>query len=420
MARPSRWMQFSQNFNAMKGTLDKAFKQYDINQVGKQDFYAEDGTTKLTGDALSRAKNEALAGVYEKWGDAEGALNLRTKGAQLEGLMRTNRIGAATEEDQIYVQGKGARAKLDAGIGASNASARLSNLQADAAELAQQQQAELTKIFTDMGQQTFASKADEDAYLMSALGSSSLPPAMRASAVESVRKFGSEAIGLESDRLVAAARDAVKGGVPAFTNWYNRDVADGFTLEVGNPAEDGSVTAYAVRSNGEDSTRTPIYTAKGDNANIQVLNYLYQQVRDPTNILGAAVSNLAYQQSQATFRKTEAEATATETTNQTLGELTRARIDDIKAQTAARGVSDQLNKAQIDWLGERIAASEFERDTTRSMTPREIQEAASKLVAQMAASGIYDEKAIQTAKDLYLSMMTKGNITIEQISSDEE
>ncbi len=50
MARPSRWMQFTKNFNAMSQTFDDAFKNYEINKIKKQDYFEdEDQTVKTKG-----------------------------------------------------------------------------------------------------------------------------------------------------------------------------------------------------------------------------------------------------------------------------------------------------------------------------------------------------------------------------------
>lgn len=426
MARKSRWMQFTENFNAMKGTLDDAFKQYDINQVGKQPFEDEEGNA-LTGNALARAKNDALAGVYEKWGDAEGALNLRTKGAELEGLMRANRIGDATEEHKIYTQGEGARAKLDSGIAANNAAAAASNatttlrdLEAGALRLKAEQTEELNNIFTTMGGQEFKSQADEDAYLINQLKASSLPPAMRTSAIEAVRKFGSEAIAMETDRITAAARDALKGGLPTFVGFYNDQVADGFQLEISPPGEDGVTKAYAVRMDADGNpVRSEIAMGAGEGANMQILNTLYQQVRDPGNVLGAAVDNLAYRKSQAGLGKTAAETKNIESeTSYREGpqtDLTEKKIEEITSQNAARGSKVKLNDAQIELIAEKIAASEFNRNPERPMTTKEVQEELSGLMAGMAASGLYDNEEMEAAKDLFLANIGLDDFTVERI-----
>ena len=113
MARPSRWMQFTQNFNAMNSTMNDAFKKYETGKASKSEDYFSDeldeegNKVRLTGNDLKFAKNNAIADIYDKYGDQEGAMKLRTGNEELQGLMRNNRIGKATEADQIYIQGKG-------------------------------------------------------------------------------------------------------------------------------------------------------------------------------------------------------------------------------------------------------------------------------------------------------------------------
>ena len=409
MARPSRWMQFAQNFNAMKGTLDDAFKQYDINKVGKQDYFAEDGTTKLEGDALSRAKTDALAGVYEKWGDAEGALNLRAKGAELEGLMRTNRIGAATEQDQIYIQGAGARANLDSGIAAnrasaasSNASAALSNLQAQSITDQRAFDNTVRGIMTEAGKMEFDTPEAENEWVTAQIRAADIPMSIKTNALTALKEFGSANIALESAAITRAANDAIGGGLTTFKDWYNGEIADGYQLEVSDPDENGKITAYAVTGEGDNVRRSVIATGQGEGADMQILNALYTQVTSPGNILGAAVDNLAYRRSQTDQQaaergllKTDAEIAqinsninlTDERARQVVAEvagqelqndnyMTRfnADIDNIRSQIAARGVSSKLDESQMALVAAQTAkiTTELERsDPERQMTSAE-------------------------------------------------
>jgi hypothetical protein len=271
MARPSRWQQFANNFNSMKGTLDTAFKQYDINKVTKQDFFGEDGTTKLEGDALARARTDALAGVYEKWGDAEGALNLRSKGAELEGLMRQNRIGAATEDDQIYIQGAGARANLDSGIASNRASAaaagaraRLSDLEAEGIIAQRNFDTALRGIMTEAGGMEFDSPDAENQWVTSRIREADIPVEMKTTALTALNEFGSANLALESAAITRAANDALGGGLNTFKDWYNQEIADGYQIEISEPGEDGAITAYAVTTDAEGNPqRSVIGTGSG-------------------------------------------------------------------------------------------------------------------------------------------------------------
>jgi hypothetical protein len=441
-------MQFANNFNAMKSTLDGAFKQYDINKASKADYFGDDGVTPLEGDALMQAKNNALAGVYEKWGDAEGALNLRTKGAELEGLMRTNRIGAATEDDQIYIQGAGARAKLDSGIAASRASAaasgasaRFNNLRADAEQSRIAQQNELTRVINDIGQQEFATKQEENEYAVNALRTADLPPALRQQGMEAFMKFGSDTVALEAATLARQAGEAVTQGLPGFQNFYNENIADGFKLDTVQ-ADDGSVAAYAVRTDADgNEVRNQIYAAQGDDANIQVLNYLYQQVRDPSNILGAAVDNLAYRTSQAGLAQTQAntgnlvsqtnyrDGAQTDQTNADTAntrsqtsfregperDMYEANIDNVRSQITARGISSNLDNKRIELIAEQITTSQIDRDPSRPLSRTEVESEVADLVTKMSQLNMSEEEITESVRVLRNSLNQGSGITIERV-----
>lgn len=410
MARKSRWMQFTENFNAMNKTMNDAFKKYDISKLNEEEFLDPKTGLALEGNALASAKNERLANIYEKYGDAEGALGLRTKGAELQGLMRQNRIGDATEADQIYVQGAGARKKLDTTTAASEASTRLNNLQADAAEQKQTDSDTLRTIMSDVSNQTFENQGQEDAYLIQSLKTADLPPEMKNSAMKAVTEFGSGALAMETARITRDANKALKGGLPQFTDWYNNEIADGYSLEISDPDKDGNVVAYAVRGQGEDAQRSEIARGTGEGANMQILNSLYGQVKDPGNIMGAAVENLAYRKSQVGIGKTVAETANIESEasyrDGPQTDLTNKKIEEITSQNAARESTAKLNDAQVKLIAEKISTSEFNRDPNRPMTSKEVTELWSetlKMLTNMEAS----EEEIKEAKRLF-----KGNISL--------
>lgn len=437
MARPSRWMQFAQNFNSMKSTLDDAFKQYDINKVGKQDYFGEDGTTKLEGDALSRAKTDALAGVYEKWGDAEGALNLRSKGAELEGLMRTNRIGAATEGDQIYVQGAGARRKLDSGIAANNASAgasraraRLSDLEAEGITNQRNFDNTLRGIMTEAGTLEFDSPDDENNWVTSRIREADVPMAMKTTALTALNEFGSANLALESAAITRAANEAIQGGLEPFKTWYNGNIADGFKIETTDPDANGKVIAYAVTGEGDNVRRSVVATGEGEGADMQILNALYQQATSPGNILGAAVDNLAYRRSQTDqqaaergLAKTDAEidgiqARTEDTVSQTKwregpqAEQIQAEIDNIKSQIASRGVQGNLDNARIELVAQQVAQIKSELDPNRRLTQQEIDRQWASFYGKMAAAN-YDAETIDgMQRSFYDSLQTNDGFTV--------
>lgn len=122
MARKSRWQQFADNFNATYNTFNNAFSDFEEAKVLKKEFTGDDGQA-LTGQDLDRARYQALADIRTKYGDAEGGLNLRAQAANLEAVGMANEINRATMDDQIWLQGAGARGLTQARINQANASA---------------------------------------------------------------------------------------------------------------------------------------------------------------------------------------------------------------------------------------------------------------------------------------------------------
>lgn len=351
MARKSKWQNFAANFKAMNDTVTDFGKTVEVGRANRKDYFEEDGKTKLTGDALDTARNRALSDIYTKYGDAEGGLALRKSGAELQGLNRTNRIGAATEDATIYAQGEGLIKSTDALINQRNASAGASNAASRASDARQEvsrfelenlQSARaasdaVTQIFTDVGTVELPEGTSETDWIVGQLSNNeAIPLAQRQQAIAAFRQFGAEAIGAESDALAVSAKKAIQGGLPKFQQWYNTKVADGFQIDVGAPDADGNVIAYAVTGVGENATRTEIARGSGNSANDQVLNALYQRAIDPTNIIGAAVDNLSMQQAEANVSKTESGT-----------ELDAARITEIAASIRKSDSSIKVDDAQI-------------------------------------------------------------------------
>ena len=488
MARPSRWMQFTQNFNAMNSTMNDAFKKYETGKASKSEDYFSDeldeegNKVRLTGNDLKFAKNNAIADIYDKYGDQEGAMKLRTGNEELQGLMRNNRIGKATEADQIYIQGKGGRNKLDAGIAASNsaagasvAAARASDLQSEALELTARNRETMNNVITGMGSMEFESKADEDAYLISELSRADLPPAMRNEALTAVRTFGAEGLALESDRLINGAKKEMRGGLSSFQGWYNDEIADGANIEY--ETADGVTTAYSVVGEGDDAKRNVIATGKGDDSENQVLVQLFQNVQDPSQIMGAAADNLAYQQARANLKKTGSEtnridsevdvneaqidriesgikvdeaqigriasqnsvdaaqigqiqanigltdaralqvAAETVLTQGLKTDQLKAQIADIKAQTAGRGISSQLDEAQMVHLAAKTAQINFNMDPERPMTRVEVTREWADFTAKMALQG-YSPEEIKPMEGYFYDSILKdrtGQFTVRPV-----
>lgn len=125
MARPSRWQQFANNFNAVYGTFNDAFQNIESTRVMRQEF-TDDAGNPMTGSALDRARYSALADIRTKYGDAAGGLALRANQAALESNTFNNDLNAATRDQQTYLRGDGAVAGLNSEINSRNASAAAS------------------------------------------------------------------------------------------------------------------------------------------------------------------------------------------------------------------------------------------------------------------------------------------------------
>jgi hypothetical protein len=389
MARPSRWMQFTQNFNAMNSTMNDAFKKYETGKASKSEDYFEDkpdaegNQIRLTGNKLQKAKNDAMAGIYEKYGDTDGAAKMRTDSATLEGLAAQTR--------------------------ASNAATTASELQSANLTRDNGYNDTIKAVLADVGKQEFGSQKEEDAYLLKALGGADLPPAMRNTALASVREFGGQALAMESDRLVAGAKESMRGGLGQFTDWYNNEVADGATVEY--DTTDGVTTIYAVTGEGEDQKRVEIGRGEGEGGELQAANMLFARVQDPSTVMGAAMDNLAY-------RKTKQDATLKDqeikegTINlDTLAEenglkvdVLQAQLADLKEQTKQRGISGQLNDKQMGYLAAQTAQIKFNMDPDRRLTMSEIDKEWAKFTAKMAIN--FSDEEIRGMQDMFYDSLT--------------
>jgi hypothetical protein len=264
---------------------------------------------------------------------------------------------------------------------------------------------------------------------------------MRNEALGAIRTFGSEALALETDTLTRQAAQAVTQGLPGFQTFYNENIADGFRLDTVQ-TDDGGVAAYAVRTDADgNEVRNQVYAAQGEDANIQVLNYLYQQVRDPSNILGAAVDNLAYRTSQAGLAQTRAntdnvvsqtnyrdgaqtDQTVADTANtrsQTAfregpeTDMYNANIDNVRSQITARGISSNLDNKRIELIAEQITTSQINRDPSRPLSRTEIEAEVADLVTKMSQLNMSEEEITESVRVLRNSLNQGSGITIERV-----
>lgn len=408
MARPSRWMQFTQNFNAMNSTMNDAFKKYETGKASKSEDYFEDEPDKdgnqirLTGNKLQKAKNNAMASIYEKYGDTDGAAKMRTDSATLEGLAAQTR--------------------------ASNAATTASELQSADLQRTQGYNNTINEVLADVGKQEFGTQKEEDAYLLRALGKADLPPAMRNTALASVREFGGQALAMESDRLVAGAQKSMRGGLGQFTDWYNKEVADGASVEY--DTTDGVTTIYAVTGEGEDQRRVEIGRGEGEGGEMQAANMLFARVQDPSTVMGAAMDNLAYRKSKQEEKAGEQQSTLNqqeiekgEINLDTLAEENGLKVDVLQAELAAikertkqAGISGQLNQSQMVYLAAQTAQINNNMDPDRRLSMSEIDKEWAKFTAKMVGAGLEDPAEIKGMQKMFYDSLTndKGFVVREK------
>ena len=125
MARKSGWQEFTENFNGVYDTFNKAAQGIETSRVmNDKKFMGEGGLgAGLEGSALEEARYKALGDIQAKYGDAEGALAMRNSYQSLRSSSRENEIGDATQDEVTFQRGLGASNEVRARTNASNASA---------------------------------------------------------------------------------------------------------------------------------------------------------------------------------------------------------------------------------------------------------------------------------------------------------
>jgi hypothetical protein len=122
MARKSRWQQFSDNFNSVYGTFNKAFSDIESAKVMKQEFKDDQGGL-LEGSALDRARINALADIKTRYGDTAGALALRSNQAALERTTFENDLNNELRPELLAQRGQLQSGLMSAQINSANAGA---------------------------------------------------------------------------------------------------------------------------------------------------------------------------------------------------------------------------------------------------------------------------------------------------------
>lgn len=132
MARKSRWQQFSDNFNSVYDTFNKAAQNIETSRIMNDEKFTKEGGlgAGLEGSALEKARYKALGDIYTKYGNAEKGLQVRNQLATLDAAERENTINQSIMQELIAQRGalqsglmRGQTASAYGSANASNASA---------------------------------------------------------------------------------------------------------------------------------------------------------------------------------------------------------------------------------------------------------------------------------------------------------
>ena len=125
MARQSRWSNFADAFNSVYGVTNQIGRTLETRRVmDKEDWVDEQGNA-LTGDALQRARYDALAGIEEKYGTAKGALDIRSGFEDYNTKSMNNRLLEDTYDERVWQQGIGASGEIRSRTALNSANAGL-------------------------------------------------------------------------------------------------------------------------------------------------------------------------------------------------------------------------------------------------------------------------------------------------------
>ena len=233
---------------------------------------------------------------------------------------------------------------------------------------------------------------------------------------------------MESDRLVAGAQKSMRGGLGQFTDWYNKEVADGASVEY--DTTDGVTTIYAVTGEGEDQRRVEIGRGEGEGGEMQAANMLFARVQDPSTVMGAAMDNLAYRKSKQEEKAGEQQSTLNqqeiekgEINLDTLAEENGLKVDVLQAELAAikertkqAGISGQLNQSQMVYLAAQTAQINNNMDPDRRLSMSEIDKEWAKFTAKMVGAGLEDPAEIKGMQKMFYDSLTndKGFVVREK------
>lgn len=125
MARKSRWQQFSDNFNSVYDTFNKAAQNIETSRIMDDEKFTKEGGlgAGLEGSALERARYKALGDIYTKYGNAEKGLAVRNQLATLDAAERENTINQSIMQELINQRGALKSGLMLGQTNAANASA---------------------------------------------------------------------------------------------------------------------------------------------------------------------------------------------------------------------------------------------------------------------------------------------------------
>ena len=132
MARKSRWQQFSDNFNSVYDTFNKAAQNIETSRIMNDEKFTGEGGlgAGLEGSALEKARYKALGDIYTKYGNAEQGLQMRNQLATLDAAERENTINQTIMQELIAQRGALKSGLMQGQANAANASANASNASA--------------------------------------------------------------------------------------------------------------------------------------------------------------------------------------------------------------------------------------------------------------------------------------------------
>lgn len=125
MARQSRWANFADAFNSVYGVTTQIGRDFATAKVLNKDDWVDEEGNSLTGDALQRAKYDALATIEERFGTPREALAIRTGFEDYNTKSLNNSLLRDTYDDRVYQQGAGATKLLNSRISLNSANAGL-------------------------------------------------------------------------------------------------------------------------------------------------------------------------------------------------------------------------------------------------------------------------------------------------------